>query len=147
MQQRVQKDQLKPVPKWQVTVTLVGVLLAMFMSSIHQTIVGDVLPEIVGDLGGFSRYTWINVSYLVTLTVTVLLAGKLIDVYGRKPLYLIGLTIFALGSIAAGLSQTMTQLILLRGFQGIGAGIMIVNAYTVVGDLFPPEKRGKYQGW
>ncbi len=121
-------------------------MLAMFLSSLNQTIVSTGMPQIVSDLGGFTRYTWVTTAFLITSTVVVPVTGKLIDMYGRKSLYVIGISIFTAGALLSGLSQTMTQIIIFRGLQGIGAGIMMVNAFTVIGDLFPPAERGKYQG-
>jgi EmrB/QacA subfamily drug resistance transporter len=130
----------------QVFITLGGVMLAMFLSSLDQTIVGTALPRIIGDLNGFEHYTWVSTAYLVTSTAMMPIVGRLTDMYGRKWFYIAGIVIFLLGSALCGLSQTMTQLILFRGFQGIGAGVMIANAFIVIGDLFPPSERGKYQG-
>jgi len=137
---------IRALPKRQVYITFGGVMLAMFLGSLDQTIVGTAMPQIISDLGGFTHYTWVTISYMIASTVAVPIAGKLIDMYGRKKLYLVGLGIFILGSLLSGLSQTMMQIIFFRGFQGIGAGIMIANAFTVIGDLFPPGERGKYQG-
>jgi len=121
-------------------------MLAMFLGSLDQTIVGTAMPQIISDLGGFAHYTWISTAYLITSTVALPITGKLTDMYGRKSFYIAGLGIFTVGSLLSGLSQTMTQIIIFRGFQGIGAGIMMANAFTVIGDLFPPAERGKYQG-
>ncbi|MGA7677512.1 MAG: MDR family MFS transporter [Dehalococcoidia bacterium] len=137
---------LRSLPRRQVIVTLVGVLLAMFLGSLDQTIVGTAMPRIIADLGGFAHYTWVTTAYLVTSTVVLPITGKLTDMYGRKHFYTAGITVFILGSLLSGLSQTMTQIIILRGLQGIGAGIMMANAFIVIGDLFPPAERGKYQG-
>jgi len=126
---------------------MAGVMLAMFLSSLDQTVVGTAMPRIIADLGGFSHYTWVATSYMVTSTVVMPVVGKLTDMFGRKPFYLAGLIIFLLGSVFCGLSQTMTQITVARGFQGIGAGFMMTNAFTVVADLFPPAERGKYQGF
>ena len=130
----------------QVFVTLGGVLLAMFLSSLDQSIVGTALPRIIADLKGFEHYTWVATAYLLTSTAMVPIVGRLTDMYGRKWLYIIGIVIFLIGSALCGLSQTMTQLIAFRGLQGIGAGIMMTNAFIVIGDLFPPSERGKYVG-
>jgi EmrB/QacA subfamily drug resistance transporter len=127
--------------------TFVGVMLAMFLSALDQTIVGTAMPRIISDLGGFSQYTWITTAYIITSAVTVPITGKLTDIYGRKYFYLGGLIIFILGSVLCGLSQSMNQIIIFRGFQGIGAGVIMANAFTVIGDLFPPAVRGKYQGF
>jgi EmrB/QacA subfamily drug resistance transporter len=127
-------------------ITLVGVMLAMFLSSLDQTIVGTAMPRIITDLGGFTQYTWVTTAYIIASTITVPIVGKLTDMYGRKWFYVAGLSIFMVGSLLCGLSQTMTQIIIFRGLQGIGAGVMMANAFIVIGDLFPPSERGKYQG-
>jgi EmrB/QacA subfamily drug resistance transporter len=134
------------LPRRQVFITLGGVLLAMFLSSLDQTIVGTALPRIVADLKGFEQYTWVATAYLLTATAMMPIVGRLTDMYGRKWFYIAGIIIFLAGSALCGISQNMTQLILFRGFQGIGAGIMMANAFIVIGDLFPPSERGKYQG-
>ncbi len=122
-------------------------MLAMFLGSLDQTVVGTAMPRIIADLGGFSQYTWITTAYIITSAVAVPITGKLTDIYGRKYFYLGGLAIFVLASIACGFSNTMNQIIIFRGVQGIGAGVMMANAFTVIGDLFPPAVRGKYQGF
>jgi len=137
---------LHTLPQKQISITFAGVLLAMFLGSLDQTVVGTAMPRIVSDLGGFTHYTWITISYMIASTVTVPITGKLLDMYGRKKIYIIGLGIFIICSLLSGLSQTMTQIIIFRGLQGIGGGIMMANAFTLIGDLFPPGERGKYQG-
>lgn len=137
---------LRSLPRRDVVITMVGVMLAMFLSSLDQTIVGTAMPKIIADLGGFSHYTWITTAYLISSTVVVPITGKLTDIYGRKWFYTAGILIFIVGSLFCGLSQSMTQIVAARGFQGIGAGIMMANSFTVIGDLFPPAERGKYQG-
>jgi EmrB/QacA subfamily drug resistance transporter len=138
---------LRSLPKRQVMVTFVGVMLAMFLSSLDQTVVGTAMPRIISDLGGFSHYTWITTAYIITSAVTIPIIGKLTDMYGRKYFYLGGLCLFIVASILCGLSNAMNQIIIFRGIQGIGAGVMMANAFTVIGDIFPPAERGKYQGF
>jgi EmrB/QacA subfamily drug resistance transporter len=125
---------------------LFAVLLALFLGALDQTIVGTALPQIVTDLGGNQYYNWVVTIYLLTSTITVPFYGKLSDLYGRKPLLMIGITIFLIGSALSGLSQTMWQLILFRGIQGIGAGALFPISLAVIGDLFSPAERGRYQG-
>jgi len=137
---------LRSLPKKQVFLTMAGVLLAMFLSSLDQTIVSSAMPRIIADLNGFAHYTWVTTAYIITSAVVIPITGKLTDMYGRKPFYIAGLIIFTLASLLSGLSNNMFQLILFRGVQGIGAGVMISNAFTVIGDIFPPAERGKYQG-
>jgi EmrB/QacA subfamily drug resistance transporter len=138
---------LRTLPRRQVVITFIGVMLAMFLGSLDQTVVGTAMPRIVADLGGFSQYTWITSAYIITSAVTIPIVGKLTDMYGRKLFYIAGLLIFSLTSLASGFADSMNLLILLRGIQGIGAGVMMANAFTVIGDLFPPVDRGKYQGY
>jgi len=138
---------LRSLPRRQVMITLAGVLMAIFLSSLDQTIVSTAMPQIIADLGGFTHYTWLATAYLVTSTVILPITGKLTDMYGRKHFYTAGTTIFIVGSLLCGLSQTLTQIIIFRALQGIGAGIMMANAFTVIGDIFPPAERGKYQGF
>jgi EmrB/QacA subfamily drug resistance transporter len=126
--------------------TMAGVLLVMLLASLDQTIVSTAMPRIIADLQGFDRYTWVSTAYLLTSTVTVPIYGKLSDLFGRKPIFLVGIVIFLIGSALSGMSQSMTQLISFRAFQGIGAGALMPIAIAVVGDLFTPRERGKWQG-
>jgi EmrB/QacA subfamily drug resistance transporter len=125
---------------------LFAILLALFLGALDQTIVGTALPKIVTDLGGNDYYTWVVTIYLLTSTITVPFYGKLSDIYGRKPLLMIGVTLFLVGSALSGLSQNMFELILFRGIQGLGAGALFPISLAVIGDLFTPAERGKYQG-
>jgi len=125
---------------------LFAVLLGLLLGALDQTIVAVALPTIVTDLGGQSLLTWTITIYLLTSTITVPFYGKLSDLYGRKPLLMIGIVLFLVGSALSGLSQDMTQLILFRGIQGLGAGSLFPISLAVIGDLFTPAERGKYQG-
>jgi EmrB/QacA subfamily drug resistance transporter len=138
---------LRSLPRRQVVITFIGVMLAMFLGSLDQTVVGTAMPRIVADLGGFNQYTWVTSAYIITSAVAIPIVGKLTDMYGRKMFYIGGLLIFTLASLGSGFSYSMDQLIIFRGIQGIGAGVMMANAFTVIGDLFPPIDRGKYQGY
>src|SRR3954468_8280894 len=123
-----------------------AILLGLFLGALDQTVVGTALPKIVTDLGGNDLYTWVVTIYLLTSTVTVPIYGKLSDLYGRKPILMIGITLFLVGSALSGLSAEMWQLVLFRGIQGLGAGALFPIALAVIGDLFTPAERGKYQG-
>ena len=125
---------------------LFAVMLGLFLGALDQTIVGPALPTIVTQLNGNDLYVWAITSYLLTSTISVPFWGKLSDLYGRKPMFIIGIVIFLIGSALSGLSQDMNQLILFRGLQGIGAGSLFPIALAVIGDLFSPAERGKYQG-
>src|SRR5579872_5069594 len=126
--------------------TMVAVLLVMLLASLDQTIVGTAMPRIITDLQGFDRYTWVTTAYLLTSTVMVPIYGKLSDLFGRKPIFLIGVVLFLVGSAASGASQSMNQLIAFRAFQGLGAAALLPIALAVIGDLFTPRERGKWQG-
>jgi len=125
---------------------LLGVILSMFLSALDQTIVSTSLPRIVGELNGFMHLSWVFTAYMLSSTVTVPIYGKLSDIFGRRGLYILGIVIFLSGSVLSGMSQNMMHLILFRALQGIGAGAIMVNSITVIGDIFPPAKRGKWQG-
>lgn len=126
---------------------LISVMLAMFVSAVEATIVTTAMPVIASDLGGFSRYSWIFSSYLLMSTVTVLIYGKLADLFGRKPVLFFGLTIFLVGSILCGFAISMEQLIVYRLIQGLGAGAVMPIATTIVGDIYTTEERAKIQGY
>ena len=126
--------------------TMTAVLLVMLLASLDQTIVGTAMPRIITDLQGFDRYTWVTTAYLLTSTVMVPIYGKLSDLFGRKPIFLIGVVLFLVGSAASGASQSMNQLIAFRAFQGLGAAALMPIALAVIGDLFTPRERGKWQG-
>jgi EmrB/QacA subfamily drug resistance transporter len=126
---------------------LSGVILAMLLSSLDQTIVSTAMPTIVQELHGLEHIGWVFTAYILGSTITVPIYGKLSDIFGRRNLYLLGIVIFLIGSVLCGLSLDMTQLILFRGIQGIGGGAMMVNSFAIIGDVFPPAERGKYQGY
>ena len=125
---------------------LFAVMLGLFLGALDQTIVGPALPTIVTKLAGNDYYVWAVTIYLLTSTISVPFWGKLSDLYGRKPIFMIGIGIFLVGSALSGLSQNMGMLIAFRGLQGIGAGSLFPVALAVIGDMFTPAERGKYQG-
>ena len=134
------------LPAKQVMLAMLGVMLAMFMAALGQTVVATAMPVIIADLGGFDRYTWAATAYLVAATVAIPIVGRLTDLYGRKVFLVLGIAVFIGGSIPAGMSQTMNQLIAFRAIQGIGGGTIMAYGFLVTADLFPPEVRGRYQG-
>ena len=134
------------LPRPQVIAALIGTMLSMFLGSIFMTIAATAMPRIITDLGGFSQYTWVFTSYIITETIAVPLTGKLSDMYGRKWFFVVGMAIFTVGSFLCGISQSMTQLIIFRAFQGIGFGVMSALGFIVIADIFAPEERGKYMG-
>jgi EmrB/QacA subfamily drug resistance transporter len=128
------------------TEILIGILLALFLSALDQTIVATAMPRILSDLRGVDLYTWVVTIYLLTSTVTGPIYGKLSDQFGRKRLLMFGISLFLVGSALSGLSQNMVQLIVFRGIQGLGAGAIFPIALAIIGDLFTPRERGRYQG-
>ncbi|GIN19116.1 MAG TPA: MFS transporter [Bacillus bacterium] len=126
---------------------LAAVMLAMFIGAVEATIVATAMPAIIGDLGGFAHYSWVFSAYLLMNTITVLIYGKLSDLYGRKPILTIGISIFLIGSILCGLSSSMEQLIIFRLIQGLGAGAVMPIATTIVGDIYTAEERAHVQGY
>ncbi|QRG66181.1 MDR family MFS transporter [Brevibacillus choshinensis] len=124
---------------------LTGLLLGLLLSSLDQTITATAMPTVVKELGGLSLYSWVFSIYMLTSTTSMPIYGKLADLYGRKRMYLFGMAIFLVGSALCGMAGSMAQLIVYRGIQGLGAGALMPIAMTIVGDLFPPERRGKFQ--
>lgn len=129
--------------RWAVTA---GVLLGMFLAALEATVVGTAMPTIISSLGGMDRYSWVISAYLLTGTVTVPIWGKLSDIYGRRPLYLAGVATFLIGSALSGSAQTMTQLIIYRSIQGLGAGALVPLSLTINGDIFTLQERTRIQG-
>ena len=125
---------------------ILAIMMALFLGALDQTIVGTALPQIITDLSGANLYTWVVTIYLLASTVTVPIYGKLSDMYGRKPLLLTGVGLFLIGSVLAGLSQNIEQLIIFRGIQGLGAGALFPIALATIGDLYSAKERGRYQG-
>lgn len=126
---------------------LASVIVGMFLSAIEATIVATAMPSIVADLQNFSSYSWVFSAYLLSSSATVLLFGKLADIYGRRPIYVIGICVFLTGSTVAGFSTSMTMLIIARFVQGIGAGALMPIAMTIVGDIYTKTERAKIQGY
>lgn len=127
-------------------IVMLGVMSAMLLAALDQTIVATAMPRIVQELQGLEHLSWVFTAYLLASTVVVPISGKLSDIYGRKTFYTVSIIIFLIGSILSGLSQSMTQLIIFRAIQGVGAGAIMSNSFTIIGDLFPPIERGKWQG-
>jgi EmrB/QacA subfamily drug resistance transporter len=135
-----------PIPKAALYATVSGLLLALLLSALDQTIVGTAMPRIVSELHGFEHYAWVTTAYLLTSTTVVPIVGKLSDLYGRRWFLLGGAAFFLLTSALCGLAQDMTQLIVFRGLQGIGGGILLSTVFTVLSTLFPPAERARMQG-
>jgi EmrB/QacA subfamily drug resistance transporter len=119
----------------------------MFLSALDNTIVGTALPTIVTELEGNDVYIWPFTAYLLAATISGPIWGKTSDIFGRRPIFLLGVTIFLIGSLLCGISQEMWQFIAFRGLQGLGAGALFPVALSIIGDIFPPSERGKYQGF
>ncbi len=139
---------IEPLPygRRETVFTMIGVLCVVFLAMLDQTIVGTAMPHIVADLQGFELITWVSTAYLLTSTVPIPIYGKLSDLYGRKPIMLFGIVVFLIGSALSGAAQSMDQLIAFRAFQGLGAAALEPMAIIIIGDLFPPRERGKWQG-
>jgi len=135
--------------------TMLGLLLSVLLASLDQTIVGTAEPRIIAQLSGFDRYPWVSTNYLLTSTLAIPIFARLSDIYGRKWFFMTGAGMFMLTSALCGASGTLTflpldgmnQLIVFRGLQGIGGGMMMGLAFTIIGDVFSPAERGKYQGF
>jgi len=127
-------------------IIMLSVMASLFLVALDQTIIATALGKIVEDFNAFDQLSWIVTAYLLTTTVTVPIAGKLSDLFGRRAILLIGVAIFGLGSFLSGMAPDITALILARAVQGIGGGIITANAFTIVGDLFAARERGKWQG-
>jgi len=125
---------------------MIGSLLGIFTAAMDQTIVGTALPRVVADLHGLQHIAWVFTAFMVTSTTTVAVVGRLTDLFGRKPFFLIGITILVLGSALAGMSQSMTELIIFRGIQGFGAGMIMATAWAIIGDVFAPAERARWTG-
>lgn len=127
-------------------VIMFAIMSVMLFASLNQTIVATALPRIVSNLGGMDYFSWVFTSYMLTSAVTAILVGRLSDIYGRKRFILIGIILFMIGSFLNGISSSMNELIVYRAIQGLGGGMIISTAFTVVGDLFSPRERGRWQG-
>ena len=140
-------DPAYPFSHRQIQVVLIGLMAGSFLAALDQTIVATALPRIVGDFGGVDQMAWIASVYLLTSTAAMPIIGKLSDLYGRRALFQASIVVFVLGSVFAGVSQSMGQLIASRAVQGFGAGGLVVLNFGVLADLIPPRERGKYQGY
>ncbi|MEH6378475.1 MDR family MFS transporter [Streptomyces sp. KLMMK] len=126
---------------------MAGLMLGLFMSALDQTIISAALRTIADDLNGLSQQAWANTSYMITSVITTALYGKLSDIYGRRPLYVIAVAVFVVGSVLCGLAQSMVMLAVFRGIQGLGAGGLMSLAFAILADLLPPAERSRYQAW
>jgi len=134
-------------PRREVLVVLPGLLLALILAMLDQTVVSTALPRIVGDLGGVTHLSWVVTAYVLAATITTPLYGKLGDLYGRKRWLMTAIVIFLIGSALSGLSHSMDQLIMFRALQGLGAGGLMVGVIATIGDMVSPRERGQYMGY
>ncbi|MFB7668632.1 MDR family MFS transporter [Kitasatospora sp. NPDC056138] len=130
----------------QIRLAIGGVMVGMLLSALDQTVVGTALPRIVSDLGGLDKLPWVVTAYLLTSMAVTPLWGKLSDLYGRRPAFQAAVVIFLLGSVLCGVAQSLGQLVVFRALQGVGGGGLFVLALSVIGDVVPPQERGRYQG-
>lgn len=131
----------------EIMVIISALMLAMLLAALDQTIVSTALPKIASDLHGLSKYSWVATSYLLTSAVATPLYGKISDMFGRKKIFQIAISIFLIGSVLCGAAHSMNQLIFFRGLQGIGAGGLMTLVFAIIGDIVPPRQRGRYQGY
>ncbi len=131
----------------EIMVIIGALMLAMLLAALDQTIVSTALPTIANELHGLSKYSWVATAYLLTSAVSTPLYGKISDMFGRKKIFQIAIIIFLIGSVLCGFSQNMTQLIIFRGIQGLGAGGLMTLVFAIIGDVVPPRQRGRYQGY
>ena len=137
---------LAKIPTRQKILVMLAVMSGMLLAALDQTIVATALPRIVSDLHGLNDLSWVVTAYLLTSTISVPISGKLSDIFGRKKLFLLAILLFVAGSALSGISQNMAELIGFRAFQGVGAGMLMSMAFAVIGDLFAPAQRARWQG-
>ncbi|CCG05387.1 MDR family MFS transporter [Blastococcus saxobsidens] len=131
----------------QIVTILAGLMVAMFLAALDQTVVSTAIRTIADDLQGYDLQAWATTAFLITSTISTPLYGKLSDIYGRRPFYLFAITIFVVGSALCGIADSMYQLAAYRAVQGIGAGGLMSLALAIIGDLVPPRERSRYQGY
>jgi EmrB/QacA subfamily drug resistance transporter len=131
---------------WSLASVLIGLMLTLLLAALDQTIVGTALPKIISELQGADLYIWPTTAYLLASTTMIPIVGKLSDQFGRKWFLVAGVLVFLLGSALSGASQTMFQLIAFRAFQGLGGGVLLSLVFTLVGDIFSPAERARWQG-
>ena len=132
--------------RWATIGVVAGTMMALLLAALDQTIVGTAMPRIIADLNGLNYYSWVVTAYLVASTITVPIAGKLGDLFGRKPFLLAGMIGFVVASALCGQSHNMLELIVFRSIQGLFGGILFATVFAVIGDLFPPARRARLQG-
>ena len=131
----------------QILFVIFGLMAGMFLSSLDQTIVGTSMRTIADDLDGLSLQAWVTTAYLITSTIATPIYGKLSDIFGRRPLFIIAIVIFLVGSLAAGFSTSMYELAVFRALQGLGAGGLMALPLAIMGDILAPRERAKGRGY
>ena len=131
----------------QVLTVMSGLMVGMLLAALDHTIVTTALPTIVGELGGIEQLPWVVTAYLLTSTASAPLYGRISDLYGRKPVFQVAIVVFLTGSVLAGMSQTMWQLVLTRAIQGVGGGGLMALSLAIIADVVAPRERGRYQGY
>jgi EmrB/QacA subfamily drug resistance transporter len=133
-------------PRRRTNFVFLGLLLAVLLAALDQTIVSTALPTIVGDLNGLEHISWVITAYILAATISLPVYGKLGDLFGRKSVFVFAIAVFLAGSVLSGMAQNMTQLILFRAIQGVGGGGLMIGAQAIIADLVSPRERGKYMG-
>ena len=146
MRDRAKVDHSKPLTHREILIIMSSLMTGLLLAALDQTIVSTALKSIVEEFDGLNHYTWVVTAYLLTSTASTPLYGKISDLYGRRPVYQFSIIVFLIGSLLAGASTSMEQLIITRAIQGIGAGGLMGLTFVIVGDLVAPRERGKYQG-
>ncbi|MGZ4477588.1 MAG: MFS transporter, partial [Nocardioidaceae bacterium] len=131
----------------QILVVMGGLMVGMFLSALDQSIVGTALPRITSELGGLDKLSWVVTAYMLCATASTPLWGKISDLYGRRLLFQIAIVTFIVGSLLAGFSHNIEELIGFRAIQGLGGGGLMALAMATIGDVIPPRERGRYQGY
>ncbi|UTB31749.1 MAG: MFS transporter [Methanobacterium sp. ERen5] len=132
--------------EFNIRLVMAGLMIGLLVAALDNSIMATAMPKVISSLGGMAYYVWPFTIYMLTSTIAIILFGKLSDLYGRKRILIGGIILFMLSSVACGFSSNMLQLIIFRGIQGIGGGILITIPFIVVAELFPPRQRGKYTG-
>ncbi len=131
----------------QIVTIIAGLMVAMFLAALDQTVVSTAIRTIADDLQGYDLQAWATTAFLITSTIATPLYGKLSDIYGRRPFYLFAIAVFVLGSVLCGIADSMYQLAAFRAVQGVGAGGLMSLALAIIGDIVPPRERSRYQGY
>ncbi|MEP6843495.1 MAG: MFS transporter, partial [Pseudolysinimonas sp.] len=131
----------------QILFVIFGLMAGMFLSSLDQTVVGTAIRTIADDLDGLSQQAWVTTAYLIVSTISTPIYGKLSDIFGRRPLFILAIVLFLIGSIASGFSASIFELAGFRAIQGLGAGGLMALPLAIMGDMLAPRERAKYQGY